>query len=85
MLAIDTLCSNTRKTDDGIHISHHPTPAVKSGEVLIKVHTAGINRPDIMQRKGLYPPPAGASKIPGLEVASTIAALGDKQSCFTNL
>ena len=44
-----------------------PTPG--SGEVLIRVHAAGINGPDIMQRKGLYPAPAGASDLPGLEVA----------------
>jgi NADPH2:quinone reductase len=45
--------------------------------VLIKVAAAGVNRPDVMQRKGLYPPPPGASDIPGLEVAGTIQALGD--------
>ena len=51
-----------------------PTPA--GGEVLIKVAAAGVNRPDVMQRQGNYPPPAGASDIPGLEVAGTIAAVG---------
>jgi len=53
-----------------------PVPAPAAGEVLIKVAAAGINRPDVMQRRGRYPPPAGASDIPGLEVAGTIVALG---------
>jgi len=52
-----------------------PTP--KPGEVLIKVAAAGVNRPDIGQRRGLYPPPPGASDLLGLEVAGTVAALGD--------
>jgi putative PIG3 family NAD(P)H quinone oxidoreductase len=51
-----------------------PVPA--RGEVLVRVAAAGVNRPDVMQRKGLYPPPPGASDIPGLEVAGTVAALG---------
>lgn len=53
-----------------------PMPVPGSGEVLIAVETAGINRPDIMQRKGQYPPPPGASDIPGLEVAGKIVAVG---------
>ncbi|MBW8861298.1 MAG: NAD(P)H-quinone oxidoreductase [Acidobacteria bacterium] len=52
-----------------------PEPAV--GEVLIKVAAAGVNRPDVFQRRGHYPPPPGASDIPGLEVAGTIERLGD--------
>ncbi|MDP1772821.1 MAG: NAD(P)H-quinone oxidoreductase [Methylobacter sp.] len=51
-------------------------PIPSANQVLIKVEAAGINRPDVMQRKGLYPPPPGASDIPGLEVAGTIQALG---------
>ena len=47
------------------------------GEVLIKVRAAGVNRPDVMQRRGRYPPPPGASDIPGLEVAGTVEAVGD--------
>ena len=47
-------------------------PTARSGEVLVKVEAAGVNRPDIMQRQGKYPPPPGASDIPGLEVAGTI-------------
>ncbi len=49
-----------------------PTPGVKAGEVLIKVHAAGVNRPDVLQRTGNYPVPPGASDIPGLEVAGEI-------------
>lgn len=47
-------------------------PALRSGEVLIRVAAAGVNRPDIMQREGKYPAPAGASDLPGLEVAGTV-------------
>jgi putative PIG3 family NAD(P)H quinone oxidoreductase len=53
-----------------------PDPVPGSGEVLIEVAAAGVNRPDIMQRRGHYPPPPGASDIPGLEVAGTIIAVG---------
>lgn len=49
-----------------------PMPSPKAGQVLIKVAAAGINRPDVFQRKGHYPPPPGASDLPGLEVAGTI-------------
>ncbi|MBT3238368.1 MAG: NAD(P)H-quinone oxidoreductase [Rhodospirillaceae bacterium] len=52
-----------------------PLPVAGPGEVLIEVEAAGINRPDILQRQGLYPPPEGASDIPGLEIAGTVVAL----------
>src|SRR5436190_2449749 len=51
-------------------------PAPGDGEVLVKVAAAGVNRPDLMEREGKYPPPPGASDIPGLEVAGTVAAVG---------
>ena len=54
-----------------------PVPKPGPGEVLIEVAAAGVNRPDVMQRMGHYPPPPGASDIPGLEVAGKIVALGD--------
>lgn len=54
-----------------------PTPVPAPGEVLVKVAFAGVNRPDVVQRKGLYPPPAGASDLPGLEVSGTIVAVGE--------
>jgi NADPH2:quinone reductase len=57
-------------------------PAPKSGQVLIKVMAAGINRPDIMQRKGHYLPPPGASDVPGLEIAGIVCGLGDDSSTF---
>jgi putative PIG3 family NAD(P)H quinone oxidoreductase len=53
-----------------------PVPRPGPGEVLIAVAAAGVNRPDVLQRRGFYPPPAGASSIPGLEVAGTVVALG---------
>jgi len=53
-----------------------PVPEPGPGEVLIRVAAAGVNRPDILQRRGLYPPPPGAPSIPGLEVAGTVAAVG---------
>jgi NADPH2:quinone reductase len=51
-------------------------PVAGDGEVVIKVAAAGVNRPDVMQREGRYPPPAGASDIPGLEVAGTVDSVG---------
>jgi putative PIG3 family NAD(P)H quinone oxidoreductase len=56
--------------------AERPMPAIGPGEVLIKVAAAGVNRPDVMQRMGRYPPPPGASDIPGLEVAGTIERVG---------
>lgn len=56
--------------------AQRPVPVPGAGEVLIRVLAAGINRPDVVQRQGGYPPPAGASDLPGLEVAGEIAALG---------
>src|SRR2546427_8052646 len=53
-----------------------PAPTPGSGELLIKVAAAGVNRPDVMQRRGKYPPPPGASDIPGLEVAGTVEQIG---------
>jgi NADPH2:quinone reductase len=53
-----------------------PVPAPGAGEILVKVAAAGVNRPDVMQRMGLYPPPKGAPDIPGLEIAGTIVACG---------
>jgi putative PIG3 family NAD(P)H quinone oxidoreductase len=52
--------------------SERPKPAMAPGEVMIKVEAAGVNRPDVMQRMGHYPPPPGASDIPGLEVAGVV-------------
>ncbi len=57
-----------------------PVPEPGPGEVLIKVAAAGVNRPDMMQRKGLYPPPPGATDIPGLEVSGTVVSVGQNVS-----
>ena len=59
-----------------LRLVERPDPVAGPGEVLIEVAAAGINRPDLMQREGKYPPPKGASDVPGLEVAGRISALG---------
>jgi NADPH2:quinone reductase len=61
---------------DVLEICRRPIPLPSAGEVVIKVVAAGVNRADLMQRRGLYPPPQGASDIPGLEVAGIVVALG---------
>ncbi|HXQ53785.1 MAG TPA: NAD(P)H-quinone oxidoreductase [Stellaceae bacterium] len=59
-----------------LRLTERPMPVPGAGEVLIAVEAAGVNRPDLLQRLGEYPPPAGASDIPGLEVAGRVAATG---------
>jgi putative PIG3 family NAD(P)H quinone oxidoreductase len=61
---------------DVLRIAERPAPVPGAGEVLIKVVAAGVNRPDVIQRYGKYPPPPGASDIPGLEVSGHIAGRG---------
>lgn len=61
---------------DVLKLVERPDPSPGAGEVLIQVAAAGVNRPDLMQREGQYPPPRGASDLPGLEVAGRIIALG---------
>lgn len=61
---------------DVLRLTTRPLPTPAAGEVLIKVAAAGVNGPDMMQRKGLYPPPAGASDLLGLEIAGEVVALG---------
>jgi NADPH2:quinone reductase len=58
-------------------VEQAPTPRPASGQILIQVQAAGINRPDLLQRQGMYPPPKDASPVLGLEVAGVVAALGD--------
>lgn len=60
-----------------LELVQRPLPQPGAGEVLVRVSHAGVNRPDCLQRAGLYPPPPGASDLPGLEIAGEIAALGD--------
>src|SRR5688572_4806463 len=62
---------------DVLRAVERPDPNPAAGEVLLRVAAAGVNRPDVMQRRGAYPPPPGASDIPGLEVSGTIEACGD--------
>jgi NADPH2:quinone reductase len=64
---------------DVLRLVERPVPAPRAGEVLIRVHAAGVNRPDLMQRLGKYPPPPGASDLPGLEVAGEIVA-GEREA-----
>jgi NADPH2:quinone reductase len=59
-----------------------PMPVPGRGEILVKVAAAGVNRPDVRQRQGTYPPPKGATEIPGLEIAGEVAALGPETSRF---
>lgn len=59
-----------------LQLAQHPIPACDADGVLIRVAAAGLNRADILQRRGLYPPPPGAPAYPGLEVAGTIVAVG---------
>ena len=60
-----------------LHVDRMPVPLPAAGEVLIQVAWAGVNRPDVAQRQGRYPPPAGASPVIGLEVSGHVVALGD--------
>src|SRR5690625_6633725 len=57
-----------------LQAAQRPIPEPKPGQVLIKIAAAGVNRPDVAQRTGAYPPPPGASDLPGLEVAGKIVA-----------
>ncbi|MEW6319761.1 MAG: NAD(P)H-quinone oxidoreductase [Acidobacteriota bacterium] len=59
-----------------LRVAERPVPTPGPFELLIRVHAAGVNRPDVLQRLGKYPPPPGASDVPGLEVAGTVAAVG---------
>ncbi|MBO9395649.1 NAD(P)H-quinone oxidoreductase [Shimia sp. R9_2] len=61
---------------DVLKLTDRPIPTPAAGEVLIKIAYAGVNRPDVLQRAGLYNPPANASDLPGLEASGTIAAVG---------
>ena len=61
---------------DVMQLTDRPTPTAKHGEVVIKVAYAGVNRPDALQRAGLYSPPATASDLPGLEASGEIVEIG---------
>lgn len=65
-----------------LEIVERPIPTPGPGEVLIAVHAASVNRPDVQQRRGLYPPPPGTTDIPGLDAAGYIAAIGEGVETF---
>ncbi|WP_439103386.1 NAD(P)H-quinone oxidoreductase [Celeribacter marinus] len=65
-----------------LRLTTRPVPAPKADEIVIKVAFAGVNRPDALQRAGLYNPPTGASDLPGLEVAGEVAAVGASVSSY---
>jgi NADPH2:quinone reductase len=65
-----------------LHVEQRPTPKPAEGEILVRVHAAGVNRPDVIQREGHYPPPPGAPDTFGLEIAGHVAALGNGASDF---
>ena len=62
--------------DHGCHPGARPRPTPQAGEVRIRIHATAVNRADLLQKAGLYPPPPGASDILGLECAGTIDAVG---------
>ena len=68
---------------EGLKPTSRPLPTPGDGEVLVHVSHAGVNRPDVLQRLGGYPPPPGASDIPGLEIAGTIVAVGPNAGYWT--
>jgi putative PIG3 family NAD(P)H quinone oxidoreductase len=74
MIAIDPECAGGPEV---LRPVERPVPRPDAGEVLVQVQAAGVNRPDVMQRRGLYPPPAGAPTIPGLEIGGIVVAVGE--------
>lgn len=68
---------------ENMQLKTGPLPTLKPGDILVRVEAAGINRPDVLQRKGDYPPPPGASPILGLEVAGEVVALGEGARGFS--
>jgi putative PIG3 family NAD(P)H quinone oxidoreductase len=79
MRAIEIIQHNNANS---LQLSESPVPTPMEKQVLIKVKAAGVNRPDLLQRQGVYPPPSGASPILGLEVAGTIIEIGNAVSYF---
>lgn len=68
-----------------LRVTQRPVPELQAGEVLIKVAAAGVNGPDLFQRRGAYPPPPGASDLPGLEVSGTVVAVTREVSGRVNV
>ena len=81
----ETMCAVEIKAPGGPEVLVpvlRPLPKPGKGEILVKVVAAGVNRPDVLQRQGGYPPPKGASDIPGLEIAGCVVAVGEGASRF---
>jgi NADPH2:quinone reductase len=80
MSTIPSTMTAVRITEKGgpdvLKTGHVDTPKPGNGQVLVKVAVAGVNRPDVQQRMGAYPPPPGHSELPGLEISGTVAAVG---------
>ncbi|NQU57484.1 MAG: NAD(P)H-quinone oxidoreductase [Rhodospirillales bacterium] len=79
----DTMTCIEITAEGGLLSASRPLPRPGPGEVLVEVAAAGVNRPDILQRQGAYPPPPGASDIPGLEISGSIVALGEGVTDWT--
>jgi NADPH:quinone reductase len=80
--AMTVIAATAKGSPEVLKPESRPVPEAGPGEVVIKVAAAGVNRPDVLQRKGLYPAPKGHSEIPGLEVAGAIAAAGPGTTRF---
>ncbi len=76
-MAIGTMRAMAHGPDGALRLEERPIPAPGRGQILLKVTAAGVNRPDLLQRSGLYPPPPGASDLMGLEASGEVAALGE--------
>jgi putative PIG3 family NAD(P)H quinone oxidoreductase len=86
MVSTDTMTAIAIESPGGPEMLKPSTvevPVAGPGQILVEVHAAGVNRPDVLQRLGAYPPPKGAPAWPGLEVAGVVAALGDGTSRFS--
>jgi NADPH:quinone reductase len=77
---MDAVCITAPGGPDVLEIQQVAVPVAGPGEVVVRVRAAGVNRPDILQRQGLYPVPADASPLPGLEIAGEVVASGDAAS-----
>src|SRR5687768_7396822 len=67
---------------DVLRLVERPVPEPAQGEILVRVAAAGVNRPDLLQREGKYPPPPGVSDLPGLEIAGHVEAVGPGVNAF---
>jgi putative PIG3 family NAD(P)H quinone oxidoreductase len=76
-MAMDYIQIEKHGDPEVLKLDSMPVPEPNPGEVLIRVAAAGVNRPDVMQRKGLYPPPPGATDVPGLEISGTVVSVGE--------